>query len=281
MPARVLSLCGVASVLAALCLAVASSAGASEAEAVADAEARLASIALPPGAIPVGERPDGITLDGPPLAPSSPNFVDRGGWWVLSGSPADVLAWFRANPPGGTTQRISGGGAGPGGAEFSYQGFEWPATAALSWRTAFVAAASRPEGGTALRIDAQAIWLEQHPSSERIPARARFLEVEWSRPNGHDSTASSSNARFVRSVAAELDELPIAQPGVIHCPMLRSDRPTVTLRFRRRVGGPVLSEAGQSLPAGVCSPMSLTIRGSSQAPLTGAGPVIARLRKLR
>jgi hypothetical protein len=281
MPARFLSLCGVACVLAALCLAAASSAGATESEAVADVEARLASIALPPGAIPVGERPDGVTLDGPPLTPSSPNFVDRGGWWILSGSPADVLAWFRANPPDGTAQRISGGGTGPGGAEFSYLGFEWPASAGLSWRTAFVAAAARPEGGTALRIDAQAVWLEPHPASEQIPPRAHFLEVTWQSRKGRRTTEGTSNPRLVRSVAAGIDALPIAQPGIRSCPAMQADPPTVTLRFRSRAHGPLLAEALQALPPGPCSGMTLTIHGERQPTLEGAGSVVAQLRKLR
>lgn len=246
-------------------------------------EARLEGIALPPGAIPVSERPDGVTaeLNGPPLEPASPNLVDRGRWWVLSGTAAEVLAWFRANPPSGATQRLSGGGGGQGRGEFSFIGYEWPATLALSWRTALVAAATRPEGGTALRIDTQAIWVEPHPASEKIPAAARVLEVEWDRPNGHDSTAGTTNSRFIRSVAAELDELPIVQPGLIHCPFIPVDPPTVTLRFRARHGGPLLAKAEQPLPPGGCTDMSVTIRGEREPALEKAGPVIARLRKLR
>lgn len=282
MAARALSFCGAATLLVALVLAAAASASASEADAVADVEARLSSVVLPPGALPVGSRPDGVSaqLNGSPEEPASPNLVDRGGWWVVSGTAAEALSWFRSNPPVGA-QAFGGGSLGGPEGEIAFLAFRWPSTAALASRTALVAAADRREGGAVLRIDTQAIWLEQHSASERVPAAARVIEVVWGRPSGHDSTAGSTNARFVRSIAAELDELPIVQPGVVHCPMIAADPPTATLRFRRRLGGTVLAEAKQSLPPGVCSPMGLTIRGERQPALTGAGSVIARLRKLR
>lgn len=281
--ARALGFCGAAILLAALILACASSAAAGEAEAAADAEARLASIALPPGAIPVSERPDGVSarFEGPPIEPGASNFIDRGSWWVTSEAPAEALAWFKANPPAGAAQRISGSDGGPGGVEYSFLGFEWPETSSLRGRTAFVGAAALPESRTAIRVDAQAIWIEPHPSSERIPGAARVLEVEWRGPKGHETTSGTANRRFIRSIAAELDRLPIAQPGLIHCPFKRADPPTVTLAFRARRGGPPLARAEQSLPPGICSDMSVTIRGKRRPALEDAGPVIARLRKLR
>lgn len=266
----------------ALTLAVAGQASAGESEAVADAEARLAAVDVPPGAIPVSERPQGITvLGGPPEVSGSPNFVDRGKWWVLAESSSEVLEWFRANPPAGASQRISGGLYGPGG-EFSYLGFEWPETSRLAWRMLTVAAATRPEGGSALRIDAQDVWLEQHPASEKIPKAARFLEIVWDRSKGRDSTGSTSNRRFIRSISGELDSLPVAQAvGIVYgcSPLLPTA--TVTLRFRARRGGPDLATAVQRMPPGPCSPMSMTIGGKRRAALVKAGPVIARLRKLR
>jgi hypothetical protein len=279
--ARLAALCAV---LAAIAIAAPTDAAAHEGAAVRDAEARLAGMALPPGAESLSAEPSGIAaqLDGPPERPSSPNLVDRGAWWAVPSTPEAVLSWFRANPPAGSA--VSGGGAGELGAgvEYRYLRIEWPPLQAVSTRTALVTVTARPEGGTALRIDAQAIWLEAHPGAELIQRSARFLEVAWHRPAGPDSIATVADGRFVQSIAVQLNRLPVVQPGVYHCPMMRADPPSVTLRFRAHRRGPLLAEAVQSMPpGGPCRAMDVAIRGRREPALEGAGPVIARLRKLR
>jgi hypothetical protein len=249
-----------------------------------DVEERLATFSPPPGAKSAAGKPAGTDseLNGPPQEPETPNLVDRGAWWTVPSSPAEVLAWSRANPPVGTSLGAAGTGVnGQSGTEFQYVEIRWPSLPGVDERVDLVAATALPGGGTALRVDSQAVWVVPRPPSERIPVAARLLEVQWHPPKGHDVIESTSNARFVKSLAALLDGLPIGQPGIRTCPAMFADPPTVTLRFRARQGGPILAEAFQDLPPGACNGMSLTIGGRGQPVLVGAGPVIRRLRKLR
>ncbi len=260
-------------------------AGSGRQAAAGDAEARLASLDLPPGTESVSAKPPGADpeLNGPPLEPATPNLVDRGAWWVVPGVPAEVLAWFRAHPPAGAA--LNGGGSGANartGTEFQYLQIAWPPLPNVDQRLVLVSVTSLADANTALRVDSQAVWVIPHPASERIPAAARLLEVEWQGPRGHVLIRRTSNPRFIRSLVALLDSLPVVQPGVVYaCPAMPANPPTVTLRFRARRGGPLLAEATQALPPGICSGMSLRIAGRPQPVLEGAGAVIRRLRELR
>src|SRR5580700_2498801 len=64
-----------------------------EQRAVADANAILASFAVPPGArkLPAAPTVGGGVLKQPEQVPSTPDLVDKSGWWLAVGAPRQVL----------------------------------------------------------------------------------------------------------------------------------------------------------------------------------------------
>lgn len=248
-----------------------------------DVEERLAAMPIPSETRSDAGPPPatGALLEGPAIRSASPNLIDLTSWWSVPGAPAEVLDWFRANLPSGTRIGIEGSTIRETAVEDLYVVVVWPRLPEMVAERRVVAGVTAlPGGETAVRLDSQATWIVPHPASERIPAAARLLEVEWRGHRRAPALRAVGNGRFVHRIAALMNRLPVVQPGIIHCPAIRSHPRTVALRFRARRDGPLLAEAFQTLPPGGCSAMSLTIRGARQPALEGAGPVIARLRPL-
>jgi hypothetical protein len=250
-----------------------------------DAGERLAALQLPPGSKPSDGPPagSGAALQEPPIRPGSPNLIELTGWWTAPGGPTGVLDWLKANLPPDTIIGIEGSSIRGPEIEDLFVVVRWPALPEMvGERGIVVAVTATPGGATDVRLDSQAVWIVPRPTSERIPANARLLEVTWHHLKGSDSIRRVANARFVKSIASALNGLPIVQPRLVHtCPAESADPRTVTLRFRARPRGPVLAEAVEALPPGAgCGGMSMTIRGRPQPVLEGAGPVVGRLRGL-
>lgn len=250
--------------------------------AVRDAGERLAMLELPPGALRRSERPSGSgsELKSPPSEPSTPNLIDLHAWWVLPDQPLEALDWIKAHLPPGSTLGIEGSESKFGRTTSWDIGLEWPPIKGrVDERALLITVTARSGGGTALRADAQAVWVTPHPASERIPAAARILEVKREKPGRRPRTATIAKPRVVREVAALIDGLPVVQPGTYSCPAELSNPPTVRLTFRARRNGRALAEAVQTLPPGPCEAMKLTIRGTPQTALEEGNVVLRELRR--
>ena len=96
-------------------------------------------------------------------------------------------------------------------------------------------------------------------------------------------SASVTDPAQVRSIVSRIDRLPVAQPGVLPCPMLTANGPTVTFTFRAATGGRVLAQATQLMlggRSGPCDPMRFTIAGAAQTPLLGGSGFVAAVGTL-
>jgi hypothetical protein len=219
----------------------------------------------------------GSLLAGPGYGPAAtPNAVDQHAWWLVPVTPAEALAYICAHLPPGTTQPmlVGGGLKGPNLPENRVSGFRWPGSPG----TLVVWAVRLANGSTALRVDAEVVWITPRAASERVPAGIRLLTISVHEPGGASIGAKSkyptvlgrlpsrvtSTARNEKVVAL-LNELRVYQPGVRHCPLRRGG--TVQLGFYASPNVPPVAVAGINTEG--CGGVSLTIDGMAEPELEG------------
>jgi len=251
--------------------------------AVRDAQRRLEGLRLPPGARRVSTAPSGSgdAPQSPAFEPATPNLIDLHAWWTVPGSPLEALAWIKKHPPSGSRLKFESSFEDHGVTTSWDIGFEWPPIKGVADERALLVTATAGAGNeTALRVDAQAVWIVPRSSSERIPAASRFLDLSVGRLGESQRRLSVADPSFVKRIVASINDLPVFQPGEFSCPLYPSRPVTVRLVFRVAPGGPALAEAEQQLPAGVCHAMRLKIRGDHEPPLEEGWRVMKRLRGL-
>jgi len=244
-----------------------------------DAGRLLGRVLLPAGARPLASPPP--ALRSPFQRAGTPAVVDERALWQAPQPLAQVLAFERAHRPRGSRLVLEGTGTDASGRSISGLGFAWPALPGrLSSRILLVAATSRPDGSTALRVDAQVVWVVARSPREAVPAGARQVDLREGRRPPVRFTAPAEVARIVRW----LDELPVVQPGGYACPDLVSG-PVIVLDVRGG-GGALLARArfalygpGRSLVSTQCNPLGFAIRGRRERPLVG-GRFLLRLERL-
>jgi len=126
-------------------------------------------------------------------------------------------------------------------------------------------------GGTALRVDAQVVWLLERPASERIPGGVRTILFQ-ARGDGEASGGSVFNRGRIRRVTALIDGLPAAQPGAFSCP--GSPGRSMNLVF---LDGVRHRLARAYVDGGGCEIVNLWIRGRRRHALQGNPNLIKQL----
>jgi hypothetical protein len=204
--------------------------------AVADAAHIIASFPRPPGAARSGLI---ASLSTPGQYPLSPDLVTATEWWIAPGRPVAVLAWVRAHVRSGFS--VSGSGSAghgrsvvPGSvpprsagqhADLWFDQFSLPVvTNVLTERSLLVTVVADGSKHTALRVDAQVIWLPAKPAAERIPPAARVVTVTPEidappdTPGAHlDHAFTVTGAAKVSRIAAAIDGRPVYPPGESMC----------------------------------------------------------------
>jgi hypothetical protein len=264
----------------------AASASANHARADQDAHALLARAVLPAGAARLAQAPAGANLianDLPHVA--TPDLSDAHAYWRVAGTPGAVLAYVGAH-----TAHIGpaepGSAGGPGG------GYSWvqlalrPVAGVFDERSLVIKVVGLRDGATAVRVDAQVVWVIPRPSSERVPAAVREIDVTRAPPR-KPATASVTvtSPATITKIVSLINALPTVQPYVMSCPSWPSDTPVVTLTFRASRAGRVLAQASElataTEPTTGCDAMSLTLRGKPQTPLLkGAAALHAITKRL-
>jgi hypothetical protein len=252
--------------------------------AVADADAILASFAVPRGArkLPVAPAVDGGVLTSPAQKPGWPDLVDKAGWWLAAGAPQQVLAWEAAQLPHRFSWAGSGSMSGPGTETSWFEVFSLPdITGVLDSRELVVEVVADGKK-TAIRVDAQVTWQPGRPASEKVPAAAKAVTI--SEDLGLNRGAKKppkpvtiTDPDKVRKLIALIDGLPLTQPGAFHCPAGFGD--SLTLTFRAGRGTPALAVATVDLSG--CEQLGFTVGGKPQPTLaTVSGPRILKIAGL-
>ena len=259
----------------------------SESAAQADAAALLGELRLPPGAGESSSDPDGTSglLEGAAFGPpAAPNAVDEHAWWLVPAAPLEVLAYICAHlPPGATLPMAEGGGlSGPNVPENLAAGFTWPESPG----TLVVWAVRLANGSTALRVDAEVVWVTPRLASERISAGARLLTISVHEPGGRGAKSRSkrrivlgrlpsrvTSVARIEKIVALLNGLPAQQPGIRLCPIDRGGN--VQLSFHASPSASPLAVADINTEG--CGGVSLTIDGVAQPGLGGDESLIEEI----
>jgi hypothetical protein len=236
----------------------------------------IGAFRAPPGAKLSAANPGPRTLLGRAAqTPATPNLVDRHRFWRVPGTSDDALHWVQSHLPAGAHQVTSGSGGGPGGPSVFFVGYGLPAgSRAIASRELLVAVASR-RAGTAMRVDAQVIWLTTRPASERIPAGVTAVTAVVQSPGQPGSPPQTfTDAAKVARIVALVDRLPAAQPGAYACPA--DAGPVVDLGFTSGGTNPRRLATARA-DAGGCGEVSLTIGGKREPALSGGRRLIDQL----
>jgi len=137
--------------------------------AVADAARIMASFPQPPGAVHTGLI---ASLTEAGERPATPDLASVTRWWRVPGRPQGVLAWIRAHLPSGFTADGTGRGNGSW-----IDTFALPAVPGVLTQRELVVLATAYRGQTAIRVDAQVVWLPARSAAERVPADVTTITV--------------------------------------------------------------------------------------------------------
>jgi hypothetical protein len=230
--------------------------------AIADARKRLRSFDPPPGSHRVRALPKFLHLSGPALRPGSPRYLDVHASWVSSESVGSVRSFLETHTPPGSRHSLTSSAGDRGGIYRWDYGYSWPELPNVADdRELLAGVVARPGGGSAIRADAQATYVEPKPKGEQIPKVAKYLEAEEVFGKTARIVGTSSEAK-IDATAKLIDGLSILQRnGPEECGP--GSEQTVTLKgiFRISPGGRVVAETEQTLPAGFCDYIGVTVDG--------------------
>jgi hypothetical protein len=263
----------------------------SESAAQADAASLLAELPLPPGSSESATEPaedDSLLAHPGEGPPATPNAVDEHAWWLMPLAPVEALDYICTHLPAGTisTTIFESGISGPNVPENGGAAFALPGTPG----TLVIWAVRLTNGSTALRADAQVVWITPRSPSETIPSGAQLLRISahsTSRRPGRlpESEELSvlerlpwtvTSARQIEAVVALLNALRVIQPGLRLCPLSLGET-SVQLSFYATPDAPALALA--DIEPGGCGGVSLTIGGVPQPPLEGGWSLISEIGK--
>ena len=247
-----------------------------------DARWILSLARLPAGATAASADPaPDARLKSAALGTPGGALVDLHRFYRVAGSPAAALSWLRAHPPARSQPFGSGTVSGPG-YRVDALAFSLRPNDRESARSLVVSVTAARGGGTALRVDAQVIWIVPRPSTEAVPRGVRFVTATGrsvdiltgrvTTTGPVDVTTPGKVARIVSLV----NGLPLAQPGPIACPL--DTGAGAVLKFYDRQGGPVVAQADAGESG--CGLISFWLHGKVEPPLSGGPGLIEHLNRL-
>jgi len=235
-----------------------------EQRAESDAAAILAAFAAPPGARKLPGPPTGQASEMKHITGSSasPNWIDKTGFWQVTGDPQQVLAWTASHVERGHTSfgvitnlPVSGRPETVWERDYALP----PVPGVEDTRELTVEVADAGNGQTAIRVDAQVTWLPAREASEMVPAAATAITLSVF-PNGNlnkkpprPETVTSPAA--VRRITAMVNSLPVFPPGPRECGA--SQGTELVLTFLAAPQGRVLATA--LVQTGYCEEVFFTV----------------------
>ncbi len=248
-----------------------------------DARRILTLARLPTGTTSVSVDPSPhAQLKSAALSTGGGELVDLHRFYTVPGSPGSVLSWFQSHPPADTSGLVEGGAAVGPGYRVDALAFSLRPNHRESTRSLVVSVTTARGGGTAVRVDAQVVWIVPRPSAEAVPrgvrlvvATGRSVDIVSGRVTTTgpvDVTALDKVARIVTLV----NRLPVVQPGVFSCPL--DTGAGARLKFYDTQGGPVVAQADAG--ASGCGTVSFWLHGIAAPALSGGPGLIAELDRL-
>jgi hypothetical protein len=241
----------------------------------ADADAILASFAVPSGARKLAAAPpvDKGALKSPVQIPVTPDLVDKADWWLAPGKPQQVLAWeakhvSRRYALDGTDNGSFPTGREGGGEEVWADMFSLPDITGVLDSRELVVEVVQDGDKTAIRVDAQVTWQPAVPASEKVPAAAKAVTISMDPGMNQGSKkppkpVTITDPAKLGALRALINSLPLFPPGDFSCPAAFGGN--LVLTFRARPGTPALAVA-TDMRSG-CGGVDLTIGGKSEPTL--------------
>jgi hypothetical protein len=247
-------------------------------KAIADARKRLRAYVPPPGSHRVAGLPKSLRLNSAGSRPASPRYVDVHDYWISSEPVEQVRAYLKTHHPAGARLSSEGESGDRGGIYRWDYGYAWPELPNVAdLRELSVGVVARPGGGSALRVDSLALYLEPKPQGQQIPAGVGYLEATESLEGRPPRAVGTASAAKIEAVSKLVDGFEVIQNnGPTECGFIPSERATLKAVFRVAKGGPVLAETEQELPAGYCDFVGLTIEGQKARGLYDEGGALTK-----
>ncbi len=247
----------------------------------------IGEVPLPAGATEVSSDPEPSSsnpwLGSSEDVPLSPLVVDVVRFWRVPGDPKSVMDRIAAHPPSGFTRSGNESGSGGGGVRLWGVHFGASIPGPISRRIAqeelTIATTAADGGGTALRADAQVVWMIPRPASETIPAGVGSVLVSVDHHGGGAVkealvTAPGKVARLVSYV----DSRQLVQPSLLGCPAIGPSTRVLDLRFLGSAGTRAAPLA--RVVEDGCDGLTFSVRGRREHPLAEDYLVGALLHQL-
>lgn len=253
--------------------------------AVRAARGLLGDVVLPAGAIEVSEKTARVPLVERLFLAAQ---VDRHAFWRTDASPSAVIDTVGRYLPAEAKLSGSGSGFAPGSSSaFAVYTFPRSDQAALGIRQLVVDAVEASHSSTVVRADGQVQYLAPRRADQRIPPRARVLDVTITPDTGKPLLSLTvTRLSLIRRIAALVNGLPFAGnlSGVgFSCPIFPST-PTDTFTFRASANGRALAEVTElaATPTYIdpCETTTLRINGRLEPPLMEGGALLRRAGSL-
>jgi hypothetical protein len=238
--------------------------------AVRDAKQLLTRVVLPPG-LGSGPRP----------GPAEVKIVDQHAFWKVDQPFQQVLHYVEAHRPKGGRLLASGSSGGPGQPIWEFVIFQFPSRpGVLGTRWLMVSLIQVSRRSTGVRVDGQVQWIIPRPPGEKVPAGVEAIHV--SRSGSSAISRMVTDPAQVQNIVRLVDRLPTVQPGVVNCPYIPANAPTVHFLFRGG-DGRLLAQASMltyDLPAGPCNDMAFTIGARPETPLLAGGRFLHKVGRV-
>lgn len=157
-------------------------------------------------------------------------IVDRSAYWHVGSGFDETLSWLRAHPPAGLTHAGSSSGGGP---DFTTAGDDYDEadTATVIHRQLQIEIAARSDGGTDIRADGLAVWLDPRPLRDAAAGPRMRVTIAGGCPASDRGRVDVTNTR-----SADLGRalLPSGHPAAALVCTYGGGNDTPPLRLRQR-----------------------------------------------
>jgi len=199
--------------------------------------------------------------DGPALAaaatPGSLDLVDVTRYFLAPNGVA-ALRWIQSHVPAGAKVAETGSGSGPNVATTYSIGFLFTSSRSYLTPTLEYSMLITPQGQLGMRLDAIVTWTPRKSPYSIVPSGARRVLVKVDRSGNvkvhRYTTLLVTASAMIRSFLAKVNRLPVANPGVRHCPLDLGA--SMTLSFSRVV--PARPYAVVKIDPGGCGNVTIT-----------------------